>query len=114
VRSAGAGDGPRHTDVGGLAVTERSGCVRFTVRVQPRASRSAVDGRYGDALKVRISSPPVDGAANDALIDVLAKALDVPRRSVRIVAGATSRMKIVEVDGVSGAQVMRLVTEDGR
>ena len=79
--------------------------VRFDVRVQPRASRTAVGGAHGGALRVRLSAPPVDGAANDALVDALAGALGVPRRAVRIVAGATSRGKVVEVDagGESGA-----------
>ena len=91
-----------------LTVSEREAGVRFTVRVQPRASRSEVCGVHGDALKVRISAPPVDGAANDALVDLLAKSLGVARRAVRIVAGATGRSKVVDVDGVRAAQVLRL------
>ncbi|HET7457259.1 MAG TPA: DUF167 domain-containing protein [Gemmatimonadaceae bacterium] len=84
-----------------VTVTERgagSGVVRFDVRVQPRASRTEVGGAHGGALRVRLSAPPVDGAANDALVDALAESLGVPRRAVRIVAGATSRAKVVEVD----------------
>ena len=93
-----------------LAVTERrDGAVRFTVRVQPRASRSAVEGVHGDALKVRLSAPPVDGAANEALVELLADALGVARRAVRVVAGGASRTKVIEVVGASGAQVRALV-----
>jgi uncharacterized protein len=90
-----------------VSVTERrAGVVRFDVRVQPRASRTVVGGAHGGALRVRLSAPPVDGAANDALVDALAESLGVPRRAVRIVAGATSRGKVVEVDAgdaVNGA-----------
>lgn len=94
-----------------LTVSERETGVRFTVRVQPRASRNEVCGVHGDALKVRLSAPPVDGAANEALIDLLAQSLGVARRAVRIVAGATGRSKIVDVDGVRAAQVLRLAEQ---
>jgi uncharacterized protein len=70
------------------------------VRVQPRASRTELAGRHGDALKVRISAPPVDGAANDALVRFLADRLGVPRSSVRLEAGATGRTKILAVAGI--------------
>lgn len=88
--------------------TPRPGSVRFTVRVQPRASRNTVAGVHAGALKVMLSAPPVDGAANEALIELLADALGVPRRAVRIVSGITARTKLVEVDGVSADQVRRL------
>lgn len=94
-----------------LTVTERAGAVRFPVRVQPRAATSAVAGTHGGALKVRLSAPPVDGAANEALVALLADELDVPRRAIRIVAGATARTKLVEVDGVDAARVRRLATQ---
>jgi uncharacterized protein (TIGR00251 family) len=78
------------------------------VRVQPRASRNEVAGVYGDALKLRLTAPPVEGAANEALVAVLAKAFAVAPRAVRIVAGHGSRSKLVEVDGIQGADVRRL------
>jgi uncharacterized protein (TIGR00251 family) len=89
-------------------VTEREGAVRFAVRVQPRASRTGVEGVHGDALKVRVNAPPVDGAANEAVVEVLAEALGVPRRAVRIVAGESSRSKVVEVAGIGAAAVRAL------
>ncbi|HEU4563477.1 MAG TPA: DUF167 domain-containing protein [Gemmatimonadaceae bacterium] len=93
-----------------ITITERGGSVRFTVRVQPRASRSEVDGVHGDALKVRLAAPPVDGAANEALAELLAEVLGVRAGAVRIVSGRTGRTKLVEVDGVSADVVRRLAT----
>jgi uncharacterized protein len=84
-----------------VRVHEAGGRVRFSVRVQPRASRSEIAGVYGDALKVRLSAPPVDGAANDALIEFLAHVFAVGRRDVRILAGEISRSKIVEIEGIT-------------
>jgi uncharacterized protein (TIGR00251 family) len=83
--------------------------VRFEVRVQPRASRTEIAGEYNGAIKVRLSAPPVDGAANDALVDLLAEKLSVPRRDVSIVSGASSRSKTVAVAGVDAAAVERLL-----
>lgn len=82
------------------------------VHVQPRASRSEVVGLHGAALKVRLHAPPVDGAANDALEALLAKELGVPRRDVRIVQGATSRAKVVEITGTT-ASAVRALAEHG-
>ena len=78
------------------------------VHVQPRASRSEVVGTHGAALKVRLLAPPVDGAANEALVTLLAEALGVPRRDVRIVHGATSRAKVVEIEGTTADAVRAL------
>jgi len=91
-----------------LTVREGDNSVRFAVRVQPRASRSEIVGVHGDALKVRLSAPPVDGAANEALVELIAEVLGVSRRAVRIVSGETSRSKAVEVEGVAAAAVLRL------
>jgi uncharacterized protein len=77
----------------------------FNVRVIPRARRSGLAGTRGDALLVRLQSPPVDGAANDELIDVLARALQVAKRAVAIVAGDRSRQKRVKVLGIDADTV---------
>jgi uncharacterized protein len=74
--------------------------------VIPRSSRTRVDGRRGDAILIRLKAPPVDGAANEALIAFLSDALDVPRRSIAIVSGETSRDKRVRVDGVEEATAL--------
>ncbi len=90
------------------------GVLRFAVRVQPRASRTAVVGVHGGALRVRLQAPPVDGAANAALVEHLAEALDVPRRAVRVVAGGTARGKTVEVEGADAARVRALADRHAR
>jgi len=92
-----------------LRITDRGGAVRFSVHVQPRASRSEIAGIHGDALKVRLAAPPVDGAANAALVELLSSAFAIPRRAVRILAGESSRSKLVECDGVSPEAVLRLI-----
>jgi uncharacterized protein (TIGR00251 family) len=78
------------------------------VRVQPRASRNEISGALGGVLKVRLQAPPVDGAANEALVAFLAEELGIPRRGVRIVAGSSGRSKWVEVDGIAPSAVDRL------
>jgi uncharacterized protein (TIGR00251 family) len=79
--------------------------VRLKVHVQPRAKRSGLAGRHGDALKVRLAAPPVDGAANEELVRFLAETLELPRRAVRVVSGLTSRRKVVEVDGLGADEI---------
>lgn len=84
-----------------IDIDETGNGVRFSVHVQPRAARSGIAGVHGSAVKVRLQAPPVDGAANEALIALLAGSLGVPRREVLILAGATSRTKRVEVRGLT-------------
>jgi uncharacterized protein (TIGR00251 family) len=91
-----------------LRVEVRGASIRVHVHVQPRASRSEVVGTHGAALKVRLLAPPVDGAANEALVALLAEELGVPRRDVRIVHGATSRTKVVEIEGTTADAVRAL------
>jgi hypothetical protein len=91
-----------------LRVEQRGTAIRVEVHVQPRASRSEIVGLHGAALKVRLQAPPVDGAANDALVTLLADRLGVPRRSVHVVAGTTSRAKTVEIEGTTEEAVRAL------
>ena len=96
------------TESARLAITERDAeprIMRFAVRVQTRASAAGVSGLHGTSLKVRVHAPPVEGAANAAVIAVIAAALGVARRDVRIVGGLASRSKVVEVSGLSAAEV---------
>lgn len=81
-----------------------AGGVRLRIRVQPRASRSEVAGPHGDELRIRLAAPPVDGAANEALVRFIADLLEVPRAAVTIVGGLASRSKTVRVAGVSVGQ----------
>jgi uncharacterized protein (TIGR00251 family) len=83
-----------------LEYAEHDGAITFTVRVVPRASRSGVVGEHDGALRVRISAPPVEGAANEELVRTLARALHVPSRAVEIMRGHSSKLKQVRVRGV--------------
>ena len=74
---------------------------RLTVKVHPRARRSAVTGRLGDAWKLDLTAPPVEGKANEECVRFLAELVGVPRARVRIVMGLTSRTKVVEIEGVT-------------
>jgi len=79
--------------------------VTFAVKIHPRARKNAITGEVGDALKVSLTSPPVDGRANDACIQFFAKLLKVPRSSVTIASGLASRNKVIRVAGLSAEQV---------
>ena len=80
------------------------------IRVIPRSPRSSVDGMRGAAILVRLAAPPVDGAANDALIAFLSAALDIPRRQITIVSGERSRDKRVRIAGIgTDAAISRLL-----
>jgi len=79
---------------------EVEGGVRLAVHVQPRAGKTEISGTYGEALKIRIAAPPVDGAANRELTEFVARELDVPRWAVHLVSGARGRDKVLEVEGI--------------
>ena len=83
----------------------------IAVHVQPGAKKSAVAGLHGEALKIRIAAPPVEGKANEALIAFVAKALGVPRRAVSVMKGISSREKLLLVAG-PGAEPARLLTQE--
>jgi uncharacterized protein (TIGR00251 family) len=81
--------------------------VRVDVRVTPRASRSQIGDVRGGRLTVRVTAPPVDDAANEAVVDLLARMLGTPKRQVRVVSGQTSRSKTVEIESIDVALVER-------
>lgn len=83
--------------------------VRLTVRVKPRASRTRVVSAQGLELVVALAAPPVDGAANAALLELLARVLEVRKSSLELVVGQTSKQKVVEVEGLDRAEVQRRV-----
>jgi len=92
-------------------VDVRGTTIRFRVRLQPRASRNEIVGVLDGTLRVRLHAPPVDGAANEALVAFLADRLAVARRGVRIVSGGASRTKTIEVEGVTPSAVERLADD---
>ena len=94
-----------------LNYSEKNGCLTFNVRVVPRASRSEIVGEHDGALRVRIAAPPVDGAANEALVRLLARKLRVSRSAIEITGGQTSKLKVISVTGVSPAAWRDLIGE---
>jgi hypothetical protein len=86
---------------------QAEGTVEVDVQVVPRASRSRVVGVHGERVKVQLAAPPVDGAANDELVALLAEVLGVPRRAVTIVRGHSSKRKTVRIEGTDGDAVRR-------
>jgi uncharacterized protein len=90
-----------------IPVRDTAAGVTFTVKVQPRARKNAITGVVGDALKLALTAPPVDGRANEACIEFFANLLDVPRSSVTIASGETSRNKVIRVAGLTADEVRR-------
>ncbi len=86
---------------------------RIVVHVAPRAGRTEIAGRHGDAIRVRVAAPPVDGAANAELTRFLAERLGVPRQAVAIVSGVTSRRKTVEIAGLKTEAVAQTLLAGG-
>ncbi len=86
-------------------VTDSADGARLTVRVTPRASRTAVGEAETDWLRIRLQAPPVEGQANTALLAFLAEALDVPKRQVVLTQGSTARIKHLRIAGLTAAQV---------
>jgi uncharacterized protein len=81
----------------------------FRVKLQPRASECGVIGAQGDAVKIRVAAPPVENRANRELVDLLARIFKVPNRSVRILSGASARLKTVGISGISTQEARDLL-----
>jgi uncharacterized protein (TIGR00251 family) len=88
-------------------ITNSPSGTRLCLRVQPRASRDEIAGVAGGAIRVRLTAPPVDGAANDALLRFLASRLEVARSALTLVSGHTGRTKVVAVEGLSVGELGR-------
>ena len=88
------------------SIAEANGSVTFAVRVVPRSSRNQIVGVEGGVLKIKLTAPPVEGAANAALIEFVAEWLGVRRSAVSIISGAKVRSKLVRVKGVTRVQVL--------
>jgi len=99
--------GPRRRHRNLIPIRDTPQGATFAVRVQPRARKSAIVGELGDALKIALTAPPVEGRANEACIEFLAEFLKVPRSSITIAAGETSRNKIIRIAGMSAEELRR-------
>jgi uncharacterized protein (TIGR00251 family) len=86
-----------------IAIREDKDGVAFQVKVHPRAKKDAITGELGDAIKLALTAPPVEGRANEACIDFFADFLKVPRSSITIAAGTRSRMKTIRIAGITAA-----------
>lgn len=97
------------TDV--MEIIENSEAIEFSVRVIPRSSRSEIAGEHDGAIKVKLTSPPVDGAANAELIKLFAKKLGVSRSAVLIVSGETAKTKRLKITGATVEQLRRVLEQ---
>jgi hypothetical protein len=88
-----------------IPIHETTAGATFAVKVHPRAKKNAITGELGDALKLALTAPPVEGQANQACIEFFANLLKVPRSSITIAAGQTSRQKLIRVAGLSAEEV---------
>jgi len=92
-----------------IAIHESSGGISFAVKVHPRAKKNAITGELGDALKLSLAAPPIDGKATEACTKFFAKLLKVPRFSITIASGHSSRTKVIRVVGISAADFRKRV-----
>ena len=90
-----------------IPVHETPTGVSFAIKIHPRAKKNAITGELGDVLKLAVTAPPIDSRANEACIEFLANLLDVPRSSVTIASGESSRRKVIRVAGLSADEVRR-------
>jgi uncharacterized protein (TIGR00251 family) len=90
-----------------IPIHESAGGATLAVKVHPRAKKNAITGEVGDTLKLAVTAPPVDGRANQACIEFFANLLKVPRSSVTIASGETSRNKVIRVAGLSAQEVRK-------
>lgn len=88
-----------------IPIRETSAGVSFSVKVQPRARRNAITGAVGEALKLALTAPPVEGRANQAVVEFFADFFQIARSSVTIASGESSRLKVIRVTGMSAGQV---------
>ena len=90
-----------------IPIHESAAGVTFAVKVHPRAKKNAISGELGDALKLALTAPPLEGRANQACIEFFANLLDVPRSSVTIASGQTSRRKVIRVAGLAAEEIRK-------
>jgi uncharacterized protein (TIGR00251 family) len=94
-----------------ISIRDTSDGATFQVKVQPRAKKNAIVGEVGEALKLALTAPPIEGRANQACIAFLAELLNVPRSSVTIATGQSSRNKVIRVAGMTAKQVQERLSK---
>ena len=94
-----------------IAIRETAQGAVFTVKVHPRARKNAITGAVGDAVKLALTAPPVDGKANQAVVEFFADFFQIPRSSVTITSGATSRLKTVRITGIAAEQLRQKLAQ---
>jgi len=87
-----------------LSIQETATGISFQVKVQPRAKKNGITGTLGEALKLSLTAPPVEGRANEACIEFFARLLKVPRSSITIASGQSSRLKVIRITGITAAE----------
>ena len=87
-----------------LSIHETAGGISFQVKVHPRAKKNGITGTLGEALKLSLTAPPVEGRANKACIEFFARLLKVPRSSITIASGQSSRLKVIRITGITAAE----------
>lgn len=90
-----------------FSIDDKPNAVTLAIKVHPRAKKNAITGEVGEALKVSLTAPPVDGKANQACIHLFARVLKLPRSSITIAAGQTSRNKVIRVTGLTAEEVRK-------
>lgn len=91
-----------------IQFSEKDGAIVFTIRVVPRASKSEIVGAHDGALKIRLAAPPVDGAANEEVIKLLAKYFEISRGSIEILSGMTAKTKQIRITGGNAEKLRRI------
>ena len=94
-----------------IPLKQTSAGISFAVKVHPRARKNAITGTLGDALKLALTAPPIEGKANEAVIDFLADFFDIPRSSITIASGKTSRLKVVHISGASAEHLRQRLAD---
>ena len=87
-----------------ISIQEIAGCISFQVKVHPRTRKNGITGTLGEALKLSLTAPPVEGRANEACIEFFARLLKVPRSSITIASGQSSRLKVIRITGITAAE----------
>jgi len=88
-----------------LSIQETATGISFQVKVHPRAKKNGITGTLGEALKLSLTAPPVEGQANEACIAFFARLLKVPRSSITIASGRSSRLKVIRITGITAAEL---------